>query len=362
MLIAGLATGCTTSSETRAENGSSTAGDPPASSAPGDSTANALTDQRTIATGLDVPWGLAFLPDGSALVSERDEARILRIPKGGRPIPVGDIPDAAPSNEAGVMGVAVSPQFASDSRVFVYYSTNEDNRVVRYKLDGDRLQQEKVIVTGIPVGAIHDGGRIAFGPDGWLYIGTGDAGERPRSQDRASLGGKILRVDQDGNPPTDNPWPDSPVWSMGHRNVQGLAWDSQGRMYATEFGQDTWDELNLIRRGGNYGWPEVEGRSDRTEFINPLTQWKPSEASPSGLAIGRDGAAYVAALGGRAVIRVELKDGRAGAQQRLLDDALGRVRTVANAPDGRLWVISSNTFRGAARDGDDRIVSYDVAD
>lgn len=341
--------------------------DPPApsGSAPGTSGAaptdvsGALRDARTLATGLDVPWGLAFLPDRSMLVTERDSTRVLRLPAGGgTPREVGRVADAAPDNEGGVMGVAVSPRFSSDSRVFVMYSGEDDNRVVRYRLTGDRLVRDKVIVDGLPVGPVHNGGRLAFGPDGRLYIGAGDAGDREQAQDRSSLGGKILRVDQDGRAPSDNPWRGSPVWSTGHRNVQGLAWDSDGRMFATEFGQDTWDELNRIRKGGNYGWPRYEGRAQQDGFIDPIAQWRPRDASPSGLAIDAENRAYVAALGGQALIRVTLDGDRAGDQQRLLDGTLGRIRTVALGPDRRLDVISSNTFRGSERDGDDRIVSY----
>ena len=313
--------------------------------------------QVTVAQDLEVPWGLAFLPHGSALVTLRDKAEVLQVRAGSAPVSIGTVDGVSPDGEAGLLGIAVSPEFASDRRVFVYYTTDSDNRVQRFTLADGRLKPDKVLVTGIPRASFHDGGRLAFGPDGRLYIGTGDAGETSRSQDLGSLGGKILRVDQDGRVPTDNPVAGSPVWSRGHRNVQGLAWDTAGRMYASEFGQNTWDELNLIRKGGNYGWPQVEGKAGDPAYVDPVVQWSTSDASPSGLAIGRDGAAYVAALAGRSIWRVPLNDGAAGEPERLLEGDLGRVRTVALAPDARIWVITSNTFRGSPGEHDDRILA-----
>jgi len=277
-----------------------------------------------------VPWGLAFLPDGSALVTLRDEGTVLRVRDGGaRPVPVGQVPGVRPVGEAGLLGIAVSPRFATDRSVFVYFTAADDNRVMRMTLDGDTLRPGPVIVDGIPKGDHHDGGRLEFGPDGFLYVSTGDAGNRPAAQDRSSLGGKILRVTTDGRPAPGNPFPGSRVWSLGHRNVQGLAWDSAGRLYASEFGQDTWDELNLITPGANYGWPTVEGRAGRAGFTDPLVQWATDDASPSGIAVGRDGDVYVAALQGRALWQVPVTGGRAGTPRKLLDGTYGRLRTVA---------------------------------
>lgn len=322
------------------------------------STSGAAEAGRTVvATNLDVPWGLAFLPDGSALVTQRDKGDVYRVRIGAAPVKVGSVAGVNADGEAGLLGIAVSPEFATDRRVFVYFTSDSDNRVARMTLDGNTLTQDKVVLEGIPKGAIHDGGRIAFGPDKRLYVGTGDGGDRSRSQDRESLGGKILRIDQEGKAPSDNPVAGSPVWTWGHRNVQGFAWDAAGRMFATEFGQNTWDELNHIRKGQNYGWPEVEGQGDNPAYVNPLTQWTTDQASPSGMAIGTDGAAYVAALGGRALWQVPLTGATAGTPKKLLDAELGRLRTVERAADGRLWIVTSNTFRGSPNDGDDQIIA-----
>src|SRR5690606_7785439 len=201
---------------------------------------------RTLVEGLRVPGGIACLPDGDALVTERDTARVLRVTGDGRVTEVGTVDGVAPRGEGGLMGIAVSPRFADDHHVFVYFTARSDNRIVRYRYENDRLTDPKVIVSGIPSGTIHNGGRLAFGPDGYLYAGTGEAGRTRLSQDRDSLGGKILRMTVDGEAPPGNPFGDSLVWSYGHRNVQGLAWDESGAMYATEFGQNTWDEVNRI--------------------------------------------------------------------------------------------------------------------
>ena len=312
----------------------------------------------TIATGLAVPWGLAFLPDGSALVTLRDQAEVRHVSQAARPVSVGRVPGVVPGGEGGLLGIAVSPRFASDQAVFVYFTSGNDNRVMRMSFDGSALRPGPVIVNGIPKGVIHDGGRLAFGPDGFLYISTGEAGLRDPAQDKGSLGGKILRVTASGMPAPGNPFPGSRIWTLGHRNVQGLAWDTTGAMYASELGQNTWDELNLIVRGRNYGWPIVEGIGHRPGFVDPLRQWTTAEASPSGIAVGDDGAIYMAALRGESLWRIPLNGpGRTGTPQRLLQGRYGRLRTVVSAPDGRLWLVTNNTFRGDPRPGDDQIVA-----
>ena len=313
---------------------------------------------ETIATGLPLPWGLAFLPDGTALVTLRDKAEVLHITEGAAPASVGRIPGVVPTGEGGLLGIAVSPAFASDRTVFAYFTAANDNRVIRMTFDGTAFSPGRVIVQGIAKAGNHDGGRLAFGPDGYLYISTGDAGLRDPAQDKRSLNGKILRVTADGAPAPGNPFPGSRVWSLGHRNVQGMAWDKAGTMYASEFGQNTWDELNRIEPGRNYGWPVVEGIAHRSGFVDPIHQWPTADASPSGIAVGADGAVYMAALRGESLWRIPLNaNGKAGTPERLLQGTYGRLRTVVSAPDGRLWLASSNTFRGTLRPGDDRILA-----
>ena len=318
---------------------------------------------QLVATDLEIPWGVAFLPDGSALVTERASGRILRVSApavdsgadvtdvtGSTQVTeVARIADVAPEGEGGLLGIAVSPEYASDQWVYVYYTSATDNRIVRLRLGGDR----EPVLTGIPKARNHNGGRIAFGPDGLLYVGTGDAGRSDAAQDTASLAGKILRITADGRPAPGNPFNGSAVWSYGHRNVQGLAWDSTSQLYATEFGQNHYDELNRIEPGRNYGWPEVEGMGNDPAFVNPVATWSTADASPSGLAILED-RAYLACLRGAKLYRIGL-DGN-GAQQ-LLSGRYGRIRAVVVAPDGTLWLTTSNRDgRGDPAAEDDRIL------
>jgi glucose/arabinose dehydrogenase len=310
----------------------------------------------TVATGLSVPWGIAFLPDGTALVSERDTTRVLAV-RAGSVRPVGRLSDAEPRGEAGLLGLAVSPSYHQDRLVYAYLSTAVDNRVVRMRYDGQRLGRPRVVLSGIPNGDIHDGGRLLFASDGSLFVSTGETGEGRLAQDPRSLGGKILRITPDGMPAAGDPLRGSPVWTMGHRNVQGLAFDDHHRLWATEFGENTWDELNRIQRARNYGWPVVEGRGDRPQYRNPYAQWRTAEASPSGLAY-LDGALWAASLRGERLWRVPvLQDGTIGRPQDYFVGAYGRLRTVVAAPDGNLWVSTSNRDgRGDPEHGADRIL------
>ena len=305
------------------------------------------------AAGLVSPWGLVRLPDGSALVSERDTGRIVRIAEDGSQAEATRIDQAAPDGEGGLLGIAVDP---TGTWLYAYVTTAEDNRVIRMPLE-DLGGTREDIVTGIPKAGIHNGGRIAFGPDGMLYVATGDAGQPELAQDPASLAGKILRIDPEGAVPEGNPVTDSPVWSLGHRNVQGLAFDAEGRLWATEFGSKDADELNLIEPGANYGWPAVEGTGGDPAYVNPQAQWSPTSlASPSGLAIVDD-VAYVASLRGEVLWQVPLVGDRAATPIALDLGDLGRLRTVEALPDGSLWLMTSNTDgRGDPRDADDRIL------
>jgi len=313
--------------------------------------------ETTLVDSLEVPWGVDFLPDGDAVVTERMSGRVLRVTADGTASPVGAISGAVPEGEAGLLGVAVSPDFDSDRTLFFYLTTSTDNRVVRAELDGDALGEPTVVLDGIPRGFIHDGGRLAFGPDGHLYVTTGETGNPDLAQDPGNLAGKILRITPDGAPAPGNPDPDSPVWSLGHRNVQGLAWDDEGRLWASEFGDSSWDELNLIEKGGNYGWPRFEGRSGGTDFIDPQLVWPVEQASPSGLAWA-DGHLWMAGLRGQRLWRVDVSAaGRATNPRAFLTEDYGRLRTVAAAPDGTVWVTTSNRDgRGEPTGDDDRIL------
>jgi glucose/arabinose dehydrogenase len=310
-----------------------------------------------VATGLAAPWGIAFLPDGSALVSERDEARIVRVTPQGDVSDVGPVAQVAGGGEGGLLGIALSPSFAQDRTLFAYYTSGRQNVVARLVLDETyRISDQQTVFDGIPSGPIHNGGRIAFGPDGSLYVGTGEAGRRDPAQDPDDLGGKILRITPDGDPAPGNPTEGSPVWTLGHRNVQGLAWDAGGRMWASEFGQNTWDELNRIVAGDNYGWPDVEGRGGGGTFRDPVRQWHTDVASPSGIAVAQ-GSVFMASLRGERLWQVPLLASGTGRPRALLTQRYGRLRAVAVAPDGSLWVLTNNTDgRGSPRQGDDRIV------
>lgn len=299
---------------------------------------------------LDQPWGLAFLPDGSALIT-LNAGDIVQVTAGGQPSIIGHV-DVDAGGEGGLLGIAVSPTFADDSAVFVYHSTSSDNRIERLLLRDGGLSADATILQGIPHAGIHNGGRIAFGPDGQLYVGTGDASERPLSQQRDSLAGKVLRITTDGKPSDGNPF-GTPVWSYGHRNVQGFAWAPDGQMYASELGANAWDEFNRIEPGGNYGWPDVEGFDETSDTVPPLLVWKPADASPSGVAITADSVAWMAALRGQRLWRIPLDGAEPTAH---FVGTYGRLRTVEVGPDGRLWVMTSNRFRGQPADTDDRVL------
>ncbi len=322
---------------------------PPTGSVP--TTAVDLSVAGTVATGLNVPWGIAFLPDGDALVSQRDDATIVRISRDGTVTTLGAVPGVAPGGEAGLLGIALDPD--DPTVLYAFATTASDDRVLRLRLDGDRLGQPTPILTGIPIGSRHHGGRLLFADDGTLFVSTGDAGNGPTAQDRDALGGKILRITRDGDPAPDNPF-DNRTWSYGHRNIEGLALDADGRLWATEFGEKKADELNLITRGGNYGWPKVEGRGD--DFIQPKVTWPTDDCSPAGLAIAQS-TAFLGALQGRSVFAVPLDGESAGQPREFFAGDYGRIRNVFAAPDDSLWVTTSNTDgRNKPAADDDRIL------
>jgi glucose/arabinose dehydrogenase len=338
----------------------------PAAPRPADPAPQILEDRRdafdfahpqVVARHLRVPWTIAFLPDGSALVPERNAARILRLRPGSPPRVVATVPGVAASNEGGLLGIAVSPRYRTDHYIYAYHTAARGNRIVRFRLDRPRAVQ--VILTGVAHSDRHDGGAIAFGPDGMLYAAVGDADNRALPQLVFSLNGKVLRMTPTGGVPRDNPFPGSLVYSYGHRNIEGMAWDPHGRLFVSEFGQDAWDEVNRIVPGGDYGWPIVEGRGHNRAYRNPLVVWRPAQASPAGAAISGH-TLYVAALRGMRLWQVPL-DGRGGVgtPTARLVGRYGRLRGVALGPDGWLWVSTSNRDgRAAPAAADDRVLRF----
>jgi len=317
-----------------------------------------------IASGLDAPWSILRLPNGGVLISERDTADIVEVLPDGSLRVAGSVAGVVPGGEGGLLGLAFLPGNGDrPDLVYAYHTAESDNRVVRMPLTGAPgslgLGAPEPVLTGIARAGNHNGGRIAFGPDGFLYATAGDAGNRDAAQDPASLSGKLLRMTPDGAAAPGNPFGNL-VWSLGHRNPQGIAWDASGQFWAAEFGQNTWDELNRIERGGNYGWPIVEGAAGDARFIDPVAQWRTDEASPSGLAIVGD-TLFLAALRGERMWSIApATSGAPLAAMPWYAGEFGRLRDVVAGPDGELWFISNNTDgRGSPRDGDDRL--YRVA-
>lgn len=327
------------------------------SPAAGPSGSSELGTPAVITTGLAAPWSVVFLSGGTPLISQRDHGEILELDAQGRSRVIGTVADVVHTGESGLLGLAVDDQ----DRLYAYSTGPDGNRIQRYRLSGDpgflALGEPESIIEDLPSASFHDGGRIAFGPDGLLYATVGDAGQREAAQDPDSLAGKILRLTPDGEVPADNPTPGSPVYSLGHRNPQGLAWAADGTLFAAEFGQNTWDELNVITPGANYGWPVVEGIAGDDRYVDPVQQWAPADASPSGIAISGE-TIFVANLRGRVLRTVPVGDPATSASHYAGD--YGRLRDVARAPDGRLWLITNNTDgRGSPGPDDDRVLAVD---
>ncbi|TQJ32053.1 sorbosone dehydrogenase family protein [Microbacterium sp. SLBN-146] len=313
---------------------------------------------NTLVGGLAAPWSVVPLPDGGALISERDSGIVRELTTDGSLRTAGTVPGVVSGGESGLHGLALLD--GETPWLYAYHGTADDNRVVRMALTGPAgaltLGDVEVVYDGIPRASTHNGGRIAFGPDDLLYVATGDAQNRDAAQNVDALGGKILRLTPEGDAAPGNPF-ESAVWSYGHRNVQGIAWTSDGTMWASEFGQNTWDELNVIEPGANYGWPVVEGVAEDSRFIDPVVVWSPSESSPSGIAaVGET--VFVAGLRGERLWRWDAASGT-------LDTVFsgqGRLRDVIEGPDESLWVLTNNTDgRGAPRPEDDLLVRLPLA-
>ncbi len=315
---------------------------------------------EVVAEGLQAPWSVVHL-EGASLLSERDTARVLELSPEGDLREAGVIEGVAPAGEGGLLGLATLVD-GDITYLYAYYTSADDNRIVRMPLSGEpgalRLGAQEVVLEGIAKAGNHNGGRIAFGPDGMLYATVGDASAPDLAQDPESLNGKILRMTPEGEVPDGA---ESLVHSLGHRNPQGLAWDEAGRMWAAEFGQNTWDELNLIEAGANYGWPVVEGIGGDEAFVNPVQQWSTDEASPSGLTAIR-GTLFLAGLRGERVWAIYPDEDPVYAAAWFVGEH-GRIRDVLPSPDGQsLWVLTNNTDgRGDPGDDDDRLLQYRLA-
>ncbi|MFB7505257.1 PQQ-dependent sugar dehydrogenase [Streptomyces broussonetiae] len=313
----------------------------------------------TLSTGWTIPWGTYWMPDGkTALVTERDDFRVWKVTKDGTRTQVGTVPNAVTTNgEGGLLGVAVDPEWATNHYVYFMHTAAEGNRVVRMTYDGSTLTGYKILLQGIRKNRYHNGGRLAFGPDGYLYVSTGEAQQPDLAQDKNSLNGKILRMTTDGKPAPGNPFGNY-VYSLGHRNPQGLAFDRNGRLWEAEFGNSSKDELNLIKPGANYGWPTCEGTCSVAGMTNPKATWNVSEASPSGIAIVRN-VIYMASLRGERLWRIPVNGDTesVGTPTAYYVGSYGRLRTVTKVPGAdELWLSTTNCDNnGGAADGSDQI-------
>ncbi|WP_432901436.1 PQQ-dependent sugar dehydrogenase [Micromonospora matsumotoense] len=311
----------------------------------GSACTSAVCGTTVVTTERDLPWGLVQLPDGTVLYGRRDLFDVVAMnPDGTNKRSIGTVPNVAGTNgEGGVLGLAVSSSFATDRWLYIYHTTTTDNRIIRIRYDGTlQTGSVQVLVTGIPRNKYHNGGRLRFGPDGMLYAATGDGQSPDRAQDVNDLGGKVLRVRPDGTVPSDNPFGNA-VWSYGHRNPQGLAFDSRGRLFAQEFGNNVMDETNIIVRGGNYGWPACEGTvgsCTNPSFVAPIRTYPVAEASCSGLAIVRD-VLYLGCLRGNRMYRAVISGNTLTDVQQFFVGTYSRLRTVEPTLDGNLWLTTS---------------------
>jgi len=328
---------------------------------------------ETVAENLTIPWSIDWLPDGTALFTERNGN--LRAIQNGELIQEPLLTLGVGAGEGGLLGVAVDPDFEQNNYIYLYYTYTEfittSNKVVRYQLTDGVVTEDKVLIDGIPGASYHDGGRIQFGPDGKLYITTGEAGNPDLAQDLNSLGGKILRINSDGTIPEDNPWENSPIYTIGHRNPQGIDWDESGNLVATEHGPSGWrgvahDEINLIIPGANYGWPDVIGDETAEGLQNPILHTGDDTWAPSGAEFYNgdkipewSGKYFVATLRGSHLhmIDFDLENNKIISHEKLFQDEFGRLRDVQTGPDGYLYILTSNQDgRGSPSSNDDRIL------
>ncbi|MER6912036.1 PQQ-dependent sugar dehydrogenase [Streptomyces sp. NPDC000594] len=318
----------------------------------------------TVSNGWTIPWGAAWLPGGSAaLVTERNSFKVFSVTPSGTKKEIGTVPESQTTGgEGGLMGIAVDPQWSANRFVYLMHTSSEGNRIARMTYDGSTLGGYRKLVGDIKKARFHNGGALAFGPDGHLYAATGDAQVPALAQDRNSLNGKILRLTRDGRPAPGNPF-DSAVFSLGHRNPQGLAFDSRGRLWSAELGQSTRDELNLIKSGHNYGWPSCEGDCQVAGMTNPKRTWGVAEASPSGIAIV-DNAVYMASLRGKRLwqIPIDPANENTGTPKAYYTNSYGRLRSVTRTPGkNEFWISTTNTDgNGGQPAGSDRLLRVTV--
>ena len=328
---------------------------------------------ETVAENLNIPWSIDWISDKTMLFTERNGH--LRIIEDGQLLKEPLLSVNVGGVEGGLLGIAVDPNYDENKYIYLYYTYNEflsiTNKLVRYQLSDGQIIEDKVLLDGIPGGPFHDGGRIKFGPDGKLYITTGEAGNPALSQDLNSLGGKILRINSDGTNPKDNPWKESPIYSIGHRNPQGIDWDSSGNLVATEHGPSGWrgvahDEVNVIIPGTNYGWPDIIGDETAEGLQNPILHTGDETWAPSGAEFYYGdkipqwtGKFFVATLRGNHLhmIDFDLQNNRVISHEKLFQDEFGRLRDVRTGPDGFLYILTSNQDgRGSPDANDDRIL------
>ncbi len=310
-----------------------------------------------VATNLEIPWEIVFLDNDVMLVAERT-GRLVKIENGQKQI-IAQINDVKSEGEGGLLGMALHPNFPENKWLYLYMTVESDNgtknEVRKYVLGENGISDEEIILSGIEGAIIHNGGRLKFGPDGYLYVATGDANQSNLAQDTNSMAGKILRIKDDGSVPTDNPF-NNEIYSYGHRNPQGMAWDSLSQLWATEHGPSTMDEVNLIVAGGNYGWPEITGSETREGMITPVINSGTNETwAPSGMEIVDDWI-YFVGLRGQNLYRM-----RARAEnvelEKLLDGVYGRMRFIRMGRDGYFYIGTNNTDgRGQPKSDDDKIV------
>jgi len=317
-------------------------------------------DVEVIETNLKVPWEIAFLPTGEMIITERDGELVI-FGKSQVRIPIKDV---FQEEESGLMGMALHPDFSYNNWIYLYYTSKPNskflNQVVRYKLFNNKLSEKKVIIEYIPGKEHHDGGRIAFGPDGYLYITTGDATNEESAQDLNLLSGKILRLKDDGAIPEDNPF-NSAVYSYGHRNPQGLAWDDAGRLWATEHGPSGappgYDEVNLIEKGKNYGWPDILGTQTRNGMVTSVINSGITDTwAPAGMAFWNR-RFFFGGLRGESLYEAILQDDGSLVLKKHFTNKYGRIRAVVLGRDDYLYISTSNLDgRGNDREGDDKIL------